>query len=251
MLEGTMYDNEVKKTLTVPANSGPGPDKLAMGTNQEGYLGLVPAAQFINGTELAAAIKLTAGSAISANVNSDWQKFLWKGKVLFIPLKGFRTGVTWVQLYNLGAVLGTDTVGLYPQNTPVVQKARVVIQGKTYRVRLMKTVQGESAPIDPQGLLGLLPTGRCDDSHYFENSEYNQLMYRSCKTPPRSIFKLWANFAAGDLNNNWVMCQETSSKNTTTFICRGNPADGIGSGICVSKSLTALATWKPVLELIT
>jgi hypothetical protein len=43
-------------------------------------------------------------------------KFSWYGKILFIPVKTLRYGISWNTIYNAGAVYGDDTVGVLPPN---------------------------------------------------------------------------------------------------------------------------------------
>lgn len=235
--------------FVLPADRGAGPEELIAGTAGEGYFGTIPAASFINGTDLAAAIGLTTGTVLTANINNDWMKFAWKGRIVYTPFKGYRSSVTWTQLYNLGAVYGSDTVGRYPEPTPVLQNARVIIGGKTYKVRLMKTLVTDDADLVVG--TGSGSTGRFDVYPITRDSEYNQLMYRSSlDDPPQQVGDDWAAYTATELNAGWIICQEASSR-AASFLVRGYMGYGIGSAWCLGpRTLVASSiVWKPVLEL--
>jgi hypothetical protein len=223
---------------------------LIAGDATEGYFGTLTAAEFINGTALATAIGLTAGGVISSQVNSDWQKFIWQGKILYMPMQGFRNTVTWNQLYARGAIYGDDTNGAYPAATPVAQSARATVGNRTFRVRVPKTAIGNSVPLEVGSGSGT--SGRVDNHVTFKGSEWNQLMYRSTSgIETYQAREDWAAYTGSQLSAGWTIMQESSSQNTGGCVMRSYPGFGMGSGLCVSKGLSAASvTWKPVLELI-
>lgn len=231
----------------MPGDTGIGPSALVAGDTTEGFFGEVPVANFINGTNLAAAIGLTSGSVVTANINANWLKFAWKNKVVLFPRGGYRTNVSWQQIYACGAVYGDDTNGFSPPATPRIQDARVVIGGYTYRVRLFKTAVGDT--LDLPFTMG---TGRSDDDILFKFSEYNQLMYRSCVTNPNNQVGVdWAAYTLAQLSQGWIICQEVSLRNLNYCYLRGFNGFTIQAATSYIKT-TAVgsACWHPVLELI-
>lgn len=246
MLESMLGKAPSTGTL-FPADTGPGPTVLVAGDNNEGFFGEVPVADFINGTALATAIGLTAGSVVAAGTNVNWLKFAWKNRVLMVPMGGYRSNLSWAQIYAAGAVYGSDDEGLYPSGTPRLQNARVTVAGCTYRVRLFKTSVNNTINLGiTQG------TGRYDDDVAFKNSEYNQLMYRSCVTSPvQQVGADWASYTLGQLSRGWIICQEVSSQVNTGHYLRGYYSFSIQAATSLSKSsAVASAVWHPVLELI-
>jgi hypothetical protein len=246
MLEILMLAGKAGST-PMPTDTGIGPSTLIGGDSTEGFFGEIPVANFINGTDLAAAIGLTSGSVITANINANWLKCAWKNKVVVFPKGGYRTNVAWSQIYACGAVLGDDTNGPYPPPTPRLQDARVVIGGYTYRVRLFKSGVGNTI-----NLPVTMGTGRLDDNVEFRLSEWNQLMYRSCVTNPGyQVGADWAAYTLGELSQGWNICQEVSSQSTGSIFLRGYHGFSIYSGTSYSKTVAvASACWHPVLELI-
>ena len=68
----------------------------------------------------------------------SWLQMAYKNKLIYYPVRAFRYGLSWDQIYNVGAAFDIQgdqgkpsTVTLRNQNT------QVVINGLTYRVRLM------------------------------------------------------------------------------------------------------------------
>jgi hypothetical protein len=247
MLEILMLAGGQPAIPQLPGDTGIGPSALVAGDNTEGFFGEVPVADFINGTNLATAIGLTSGTVITANINANWLKFAWKNKVVLIPKGGYRSNVSWAQIYACGAVYGNDVNGAYPPATPRLQDARVVIGGYTYRVRLFKTGIGDSINLGFSA-----GTGRYDDDVAFKFSEYNQLMYRSCTTnPTQQVGTDWAAYTLGQLSQGWIVCQEVSAQNTAYCYFRGHNAFSIHSATSYMKATAvSSAVWQPVLELI-
>ncbi len=111
----------------------------------------VPASEFITGAALASQIGLTAGT--SQHSDAGWLHFELDGKTLYVAKKPYRHSASWDQINARGAVFGTKTV---------------VINGKTYKVRLLKSVAsgdmytGSDVVYDPVEAYG---------------SEWNRLFY--------------------------------------------------------------------------
>jgi hypothetical protein len=93
----------------------PGPKYLKAGTMDSGYFGIIcPDECFITGDDLCSMIDLTMGTAI--NNDTCWIKYAWKGKICYTPIKPIRRSISWNNIYNVGAVYGTDDEGAAPPN---------------------------------------------------------------------------------------------------------------------------------------
>lgn len=119
-------------TITVPlismGDKGPGATTLINGDNNAGYYGEVPASELINGTNLTSFLGLTAGTA-TAFQNEPWLKFSYFGTILYVAKKPFRTGLTAANLRTLRS-----------------QDRFIVIDGRQYRIRLMRGGESRSEP---------------------------------------------------------------------------------------------------------
>lgn len=102
----------------------PGPKTLLRGDSEAGFYGFVQPGEMgeissnpelnraYSGANLALALGLSAGTAFNSDV--PLMKFHYKGKVLFIPLTGYRHSATWDQIYAAGLVYGVSNEGLLP-----------------------------------------------------------------------------------------------------------------------------------------
>ena len=123
--------------------TGPGPQDLLRGDWWNGYFGtLTPEEFFLNAAELNG---LMGQSFTNQNV-ALWHKFVYKGKILFIPDTPTASGYTYNQMYSYGLVWGTNDNGKF---TPYNQTARnqyrtVKKNGYEYVVRLPQCVDGGS-----------------------------------------------------------------------------------------------------------
>ena len=104
--------------------NSPGSKKLSRGDTQAGFYGFVQPSEMglitanpdankvFNGANLALALGLSAGTSFNPNV--PLMKFHYKGKVLFIPLTGYRHSVPWDNIYNAGIAYDTTDEGFLP-----------------------------------------------------------------------------------------------------------------------------------------
>ncbi|MFP4457913.1 MAG: hypothetical protein ACLFPS_09700 [Clostridia bacterium] len=90
----------------------PGNNYLRAGDRQAGLLDFVLAADFINGTDLATSLGLTAGTAI--NSESPWIKYIYDNKICFTPVRPLRYNLSHDSIYEVGAVYGTGGIGTLP-----------------------------------------------------------------------------------------------------------------------------------------
>lgn len=217
-------------------NVGPGPSELVAGTLEHGYYGEVPADEFINGNNLATQIGLTGGTAF--NSDAGWLKFSLDYKTLFVAKKPFRYNLSWNQINARGAVFGT---------------AQVTINGKLYKVRLLKG-RGD-------GLTTTVDDGFDTKSTW--GSEWNRLMYHLSGKPfyyKQNILTSegltegdWAQFSEAELLTNGVYgsgsynwCQDSSG---ASKVVRG----AYGVSYVFQNSPGSIASsygWRPCLELV-
>ncbi len=163
----------------------------------------MPADEFINGNDLASQIGLTAG--VSINADAGWLKFSLDYHTLYVAKKPFRYDLSWDQINACGAVFGT---------------AQVTINGKLYKVRLLKG-RGDGLST---------ATGSGGDIQPTHNSEWNRLMYHVSGKPfgdPSNTLASegitegdWAQFSEAELstyhtygNGSYNWCQESSGTN--------------------------------------
>lgn len=218
-------------------SGSPGPNMLAKGTMQEGYFGLVTASEMITGDALAVLVGITQGTSQFSTTN--WLKFAYKGKVLFVAQKPVRYNLSWDSINSVGAVMGTK---------------QVAIKSLNYKVRLLKgalTNPSENEATD-RGAKG---------------SEWNRLMLAVHEQVKN---KNWAYpaYVEGDIqdfgtyftdadlltnssfgNGSYSWCQETTKSNSSYRVIRGD--NGVSYSIWyTSSSVYAYYGWRPVLELI-
>lgn len=217
---------------------------LGGGRNKTGgasmFIGEVPSAEFITGTALAAAIGLTAG--VPQNSDAGWLKFAdtVDGKTKYISKKPMRHTVSWDALNARGAVFGTTTV---------------VINGDTYKVRLLKGIIADT-------LVGTSSGYDLPSSH---GCEWNRLLYHVSAKPFGHASNTlqsegitegdWASYSEVDLvthythgrgSYNW--CQETGT-DPTTRVYRGY-AGVSHTNQTTSSNASVNRGWRPVLELV-
>ena len=206
------------------------------------FLGEQPVAGFINGEELASAIGLSSGTA--QHSDEPWLHFRLDDVILYVAKKPYRRSLTWNSINSAGAVFGTKTID---------------INGKTYKVRLLKTVATGNRYTG--GISGY-------DKEDAYGSEWNRLMYpihsgihTQAKNPtPVSgegiEFGTLAKYTDSDLithnttgDGSRTWCQETPNINPASRVHRGD------NGVShlewnAATNLTSSYGWRPVLELV-
>ena len=224
----------------------PGPLRLANGTMQEGYFGLVSANDFITGDALASAITLSNGT--SQFSTTDWIKSAGGGKILFSPMKAIRYNISWDHIFNKGAVWGDGTTG---------GDRTVQVQGFTFKVRLFRGLNNSYNP-------KTVPAGY-DDVHC-HGSEWNRLilpLHVGAKTGSwgsdgsnvESGLPYWGtDFTDADLqvasgNGRASWCQNYAYSSTNR--CYRGYSGVASSGYTSSSTSSPALGWRPVLELVT
>lgn len=223
MLEALLF---TKKAATVSTGIGDGNDGLSTliaGTAAAGYYGVASSQSMVDGDTLASVIGLTAGTPVDGTVG--WLKFSYNSKILYIAKKPFRSGCSWTNIYQCGAVYGDDTNGKFPVGTARLQDARIVIGAVTYRVRLMRGMVS-----DPSTAAGR------ENTQLFANIQANSTAR-------------WATFTAPDLSNNpatysWWIAESLSTNTAKRLFMQYNvPPNNV-----FQDDPTTLYAWRPVLE---
>jgi hypothetical protein len=113
-----------KDKIIQDLTNSPGPKSLARGDTEAGFYGFVQPSdmglitanpvdnQAFNGGNLALSLGLSTGTAFNSDV--PLMKFHYKGKVIFIPLTGYRYSVPWESIYNAGIAYEETDEGFLP-----------------------------------------------------------------------------------------------------------------------------------------
>ena len=212
--------------------TGPGPQSLLCGDWNRGFFGVLTAAELYTNLELAAA---TGMGAVQQAVENTWLKFVYKGKILFMPFVAVSLNTGWNSLYARGLVFGTDDTGVGPHGlTPVNQRKVITKNGHSYVVRLPRlneTVDFSSATVDPNV------------------GEWRPLYGCAMSLGTANLGILCDYVLATYFTGSWVAVAPMAEYVNTYAMhinASGNPTPGSTS--CVRATNTY--NWRPVLELI-
>ena len=185
------------------------------------YVRTLPSSEFINGVDLAQAIGLTGG--VVKDSDSPWMHFIMDISTetpfnLFVPMKSFRADIGWAEIYQAGAIYGTDDFGTHPEGGNRTQNARVTVNGIEYRVTLLKGGNKDSVIIPSN------ENQRFDVPSESDPSEWNRIMYRVSNTgnpnPASHPYGVWEQYTKQELNVDFTdsdgcasWCQEFASVN--------------------------------------
>lgn len=208
-----------------PPNLG---NELLFGNLQLGYYGQVSSANFYSAHAIATGVGVTAGTVCNTNTTT-WLKFAYKGKILYISKQLIRTDVTMNHLKAAQVVTGNKTI---------------VIAGKTYKIRLMKS-----------------PAAQSDASKPLNDNEWHALMYRVCREGPGGLPK-WDDIPYSEIQtipegfsqpmgDTWMDQQFTINGGYVTLQTRGR--ESIDSFHYLNNGSTTQyksSAWRPVLELV-
>lgn len=224
-------------------DTGPGSKTLQYGDQAQGFYGEVLSTEFMLGSLIATGIGL--GSGTVQNDSTPWLKFSLDGRILFIPKLPIRHSISWNSIYQAGAVYGDGTTGLHPTGAPKAQTAQIVINGYTFKVRLLRGVSSDPFPYS--GNSG-------DNLPITADSEWDRLMYAICSTAtPTQPSPKWNVYTDAELgitvgNGRQTWCQEKATDSVDRRACRGWNLGSL-SNYDVSSSQTDKG-WRPCLELI-
>ena len=204
------------------------------GTLEHGYYGEVLATEFITGNDLASEIGLASGTAF--NSDAGWLKFSLDYKTLYVAKRAFRYDLSWDQINARGAVFGTN---------------RITINGKQYKVRLLKG-RGD-------GLFTNIYSGY--DTPPTWGSEWNRLMYHVSGKPFAAASNTLA--SEGITEGDWAQFSEAELLTLYGYGSLSWCQDSIGINRCLrgyygvsyitenlSNSSSLYRGWRPCLELV-
>lgn len=230
-------------------SGSPGSEFLVAGTMEEGFFGEVPASDLITGDDLASECGISQGT--SQHSTAGWLKFAYKGEILFVAKKPIRHSISWNAINTANCVYGDSG------------DKTVVIDGKTYKVTLMRALEPSN---DPK------TRASANSGEVNHHSEWNRLM---CQIHEEAVNGSWGYpnniesdigilehslgsgsqgmysdadliVASGDGRYSW--CQEMSTASSSR-LGRG------GSGVSHSNYGTSSYEyshygWRPVLRLV-
>jgi hypothetical protein len=249
-IDNVTIDGEEVQEITVDGevvfeaiNYGPGPRTLIAGDMQAGFFGEASASELISGDALASLVGISQGT--SQNSTAGWLKFAWQGKILFVAKKAFRNSISWDHINSANAVYGGKSV---------------VIDGLTYKIRLMK-----GALTDPSEYQ--------NSDRGAHGSEWNRLMLpiheqaidKSWDWPNyvESDIPVWAHGLGTGTQNRYTdedlltksdygsgsysWCQETRKNVTAYRVYRGGYGVSLSGGD-TSSTANSNVGWRPCLE---
>lgn len=241
--------------------TGHGNNVIVKGDWRVGYFGEVPDSEFLTPLEFANKLQDVIGRRLLGNAYLDvnlkpiarWQKFVYNGKVLFIPLYGIANRtfrVSWKALYEAGLVYGIPGYGQVPTNcTATPQEVILELDGFFYKVRLLRMtnrVQGQRA----SGITTINNiTQHTNESTGSEVAQtYNRLFFRE-KRPWADI--QFANFPTLPNNERQFHLMELWHSGNTS-ITSHTPINALENYTTTATQtvLSTNSTWIPVLELI-
>ncbi|OHW61370.1 hypothetical protein EUAN_22200 [Andreesenia angusta] len=215
--------------------AGPGPKTLISGNQSAGYYGIVSSSELFTGSELATAVGLSVGTLF--NDTTPWHKMAIDGKVVYIPQKPIRYGLSWANINAVGCVNGS---------------MNITKNGTTFKVRLLKGAA--SNPVDIQNN---------SDGSKTKGSEFNKLVLPlSIKATNKawnwpayveSTLPSWGtNLSDSDLGfssgvGSNTICQEACTSPSGSYVYRG--ADNMPELAGYIQSGTSYG-WRPVLEIV-
>lgn len=232
--------------VSVRYDTGPGPSNLQYGDSELGYFGVVEAVDFFSQQEILDQLSLSAGGVV--NPLPTWDKWLRRGKVIFIPRLAL-SSLSHTSLYTRGAVFGPDrpkptwvTAATTPQNATV---------SKGFYKCIVRLMTGLDDRVERNSSIAATAAGSMVDRRYSEVADF---IYPICNTYfpdtqrfPRCPYAV----GSGTATTAYTLCQEivldTSRVVTATA---GQSTLAVWMATSTSYTLTSPGPWKPALELV-
>jgi len=207
---------------------------------------------FMTYSTLSTTLGVTQGSLNTTSQKDKWLKFKLDGKELIVSKVAIRGSISWDHLYSKGLVYGTNDNGINPTGTPTNQYRTVEIQGKTYKVRLLKGSDTDPFATDTGGY----------DLEGSRNSEWSRLFYPIVIDDPNITSytgPMLASYSEADLQMRWIdgtqtpgsynWCQERHLAASNYRVLRGLAGPSRLNGY-ISSFDAANRGWRGCLELL-
>lgn len=217
-----------------PSVLGPGPSELLRGDAMCGYYG--PVSQDLLFTNIVLGRLL--GMPVIYNIATNyWDKFIFRGKILYYPQLHLSTSVSWTQLYSLGLIYGVDGPGKPFTQTPVNQNTIVSKGNFDFRVRSMRTNNSKdfSYVAINQPDFNVSEVSMLQRGIYFGATLPNEGIYGLNSYPGTAFTNGSSTIRMTYMESNGTSCISTTAGGLYTFT-----EQAIGTAIA----------WRPVLELV-
>lgn len=228
---------------------GPGPSELKYGDYNYGYFGTVLSSDFINTTNLRAAVNFQVG--LGTNLSPTWHKYVRNGVVYFVPNTCLGQSTQWTQIYSAGLMFGITGPGPYRNGaTAVDQRKTVTIGPDTFIVRCMKGYSDDISRLVPNATVSAT-----EPSEY--PNEWNDFIYPIIKYVPAAqrIVNVASqttveSFPGPQNGYTGAAIQETTDAGSPV-VRRGQAAESRAAVSARSSGADSyLASWWPILELV-
>lgn len=254
-VKGGHEAQSMSRALAAIPHTGPGPQELIYGDYEFGIFGRMPSWQLFTRDQFFAQFDTLPKYATKFRDSDEWVKYMWRGRVCFMPFKGnFLYNVAWQYLYEAGLVYGVDGPG--PQSLLSAVNQRVVVTRDQYTFRVRT----------PQAML-------LDQDVYQENHPSSRLFEWGFAIAPWMSGHLntyWSRYhndkenygmLLGNETSRWVPWSSSSSTGERTIaadLVMGNQAFLTGYGrnsdgnAVLRESYNRYVSyygWRPVLEL--
>lgn len=243
-----VFSNPLK--VFVEYNNGPGPRDLIWGDSQYGYYGTVSSVDFISPADLASLYAPTFAFNPPANPIPLWNKWIRRGKILYVPLSPCNILITYTGLYLSGLQFGTDDNGPYqPNGVAPTNQRKIITRGfDRFIVRLPSGTDDRNNPSFT------IPSPSADSLRRY--SEVADLIYPSLSQsvcPSQRSPKLESSGTWSTQNAGREIATSTRF-GTTGFVSAGNiSVTSPGSELEKLGAIRPWSTsvsWVPVLEFI-
>jgi hypothetical protein len=221
------------KVLANMPYTGPGRQKPLRGDYERGYFGELAPGEFIGADELCATLGLVEGTPTTVVDRDRWHKFIFQGKILFIPQVSSRQSVSWQQLYDRGLAYGVDGVGTPPSGSPGVNQMRTVVKGADeFIVRLPRAKSD-----------GVYSTAGEDF-----NSEWHKLVTPLCRDSSVNSEPKWSDYGKAEFFPSGYLYNWFAECNGTYALTSANGNFTTTNNAAVTNS--GNQSFRPVLELV-
>lgn len=213
---------------------GPGPAELLRGDAMCGYYGPVPTTELFTPAVFQGLVNYgTAWGAVR-----DWDKFLFRGKILFIPRAPLVNNATWNGLYDNGLVYGVDGPGL-PKGRPDKNQLVVISRDNfDFKVRCIRATNSAD--------YALIVSASADS----EVRLLHGAIYFNGAVPFSKVYAL----NSLDSANEYAGGKSTSSADVLGVLAEADTTNcnttGDAPWVINSRARTMVHGWRPVLELI-